>query len=587
MPLARQDEALPVADRRVDVQGIAQRYAARVVVLGDHHVPTHHGHGVPGGDVHDGAVVVLDVDVVGPGAAAHHHLALQEVEVEQRAQVDPVDHAAEILEIADHHIPAPVGEVDVNVGAERVVARVQLAEVAAGAAADHLAVQHLPADKPAVVVEPPGEQQRPVDGHAVRPFGGEADALLLEPLRHGQQPAVELLQLADAVEVAADRVADAGVVDVQGPGHGHHAHHPLHAPAKVPELPVQGVHDAAGFAALAGHVRRVPFGAFGIGVVDVDVIADGRVVVALALVDGPQQTVPAAGPGIDLVHRRVTVVVALVLPADQVDELGDAVGDVVDGADDLHHLRVGGEHLVVLERQEDLVGDRGAVQLVGVRQGPVDPQRPVAPVDDAVAVVVAEEHHLHVERPHRARAHPVPVVVEGHRVASGAVGMALRQQGEVAVHEGAQPVRVVDAAAHHVARGLVAADRAEVLPPPLLADVAVLERDAGVPVLPVAHLQQRRAAEAERRKRSLDAVDAQPQAVGLQVEPVVERDVAVRDVERRGGSRRRIIEGQLAPRHRGAVDRQRRRLRVAEQRLAGSEVGVRRDDRYPVVELHA
>ena len=257
-------------------------------------------------------------------------------------------------------------------------------------------------------------------------------------------------------------------------------------------------------------------------------------------------------------------------------------------ADDLRHLRVGGEYLVVLDRQEHLVGDGRAVELVGVRQGTVDPERPVAPVDDAVAVVVPEEHHLHVERPHRARAHPVPVVVESDRIAGGAVGMALRQQGEVAVHEGAQPVRVVDAAADHVACGLVAADRAEMLPPPFLAVLAGLgHRDAGVPVLPVAHLQQRRAAEAERRKRSLDAVDAQPQAVGLQVEPVVERDVAVRDVKRRGGSRRGMIEGQIAPIDRGAVERQGRRLRVSEQRLAGGEVGVRRDDRNPVVELHA
>ena len=219
---------------------------------------------------------------------------------------------------------------------------------------------------------------------------------------------------------------------------------------------------------------------------------------------------------------------------------------------------------------------------------PVDPERPVAPVDDAVAVVVPEEHHLHVERPHRARAHPVPVVVESDRIAGGAVGMALRHQREVAVHESAQPVRVVDAAADHVACGLVAADRAEMLPPPFLAVLAGLgHRDAGVPVLPVAHLQQRRAAEAERRKRPGDAVDAQPQAVGLQVEPVVERDVAVRDVKRRGGSRRGMIEGQIAPIDRGAVERQGRRLRVSEQRLAGGEVGVRRDDRYPVVELHA
>ena len=229
------------------------------------------------------------------------------------------------------------------------------------------------------------------------------------------------------------------------PAHRHLAHHRFHAPPEVAELPVQGVHDAAGSPAVrgipihGGHVRRVPVGAVGIGVVDVDVIADGRAVAAFALVDGAQQAVPAAGPRIDLVDGRVAVIVALVLPADQVDELGDAVGGIMNCADDLRHLRVGGEHLVVLDGQEHLVGDGRAVQIVGVRQRAVDPERPVAPVDDAVAVVVPEEHHLHVERPHRARAHPVPVVVESDRVAAGAVGMALRQQGEVAVHESAQP----------------------------------------------------------------------------------------------------------------------------------------------------
>ena len=54
-----------------------------------------------------------------------------------------------------------------------------------------------------------------------------------------------------------------------------------------------------------------------------------------------------------------------------------------------------------------------------------------------------------------------------------------------------------------------------------------------------------------------------------------------------GRRRCRLIEGQLAPGDLGAVERQGRRLRVSEQRLAGGEVGVRRDDRDPVVELHA
>jgi hypothetical protein len=114
------------------------------------------------------------------------------------------------------------------------------------------------------------------------------------------------------------------------------------------------------------HPRLVPAWVALVGVVDVGVIADDRVVALFADADQIPQSLGAADLFVDLVHRRVAGIVSIVLPADEVGDLRQAIGDVVDGGDHLLGLLERASHAAGRKVAEDLVPDVGAVDGIDI-----------------------------------------------------------------------------------------------------------------------------------------------------------------------------------------------------------------------------
>ena len=151
---------------------------------------------------------------------------------------------------------------------------------------------------------------------------------------------------------------------------GHHLDEPVDSALRQSRLPFAGIDDVvhvvphdldAGYEQLAFLVLGqqilldilIPQRAMAIGIEHVDMEADGRVVTP-CLADEPTQAFQRRGvmgqfqPGVDLIPGRIAMVMAPFLPADEVDDLGDAAGEIVGFADHLQRLLKGAEHIVRL-----------------------------------------------------------------------------------------------------------------------------------------------------------------------------------------------------------------------------------------------
>ena len=151
---------------------------------------------------------------------------------------------------------------------------------------------------------------------------------------------------------------------------GHHLDKPVDPALCQPRLPFAGIDDVvhvvpddldAGHEQLALLILGqqilldilIPQRAMAIGIDHIDMEADGGVV-APCLADEPAQAFERCGvmgqfqPRVDLVPGGIAMVMAPFLPADEVDDLGDAAGEVVGFADHLQRLLKRAEHIMRL-----------------------------------------------------------------------------------------------------------------------------------------------------------------------------------------------------------------------------------------------
>ena len=151
---------------------------------------------------------------------------------------------------------------------------------------------------------------------------------------------------------------------------GHHLDEPVDSALRQSRLPFAGIDDVvhvvphdldAGYEQLAFLVLGqqilldilIPQRAMAIGIDHIDMEADCGVV-APCLADEPAQAFERCGvmgqfqPRVDLVPGGIAMVMAPFLPADEVDDLGDAAGEVVGFADHLQRLLKRAEHIMRL-----------------------------------------------------------------------------------------------------------------------------------------------------------------------------------------------------------------------------------------------